>query len=118
MTTCCRLTQPPVCCSGGCQANGFKGSMELFLGLASIDILGILTLGFCVLFFPRFGLIGLGVALLVLGLLGNVIWQGRERARREMLVFTSLTAQAMKDEQFDRAMRFVLQAYPARGAMQ
>src|SRR5262249_50031113 len=59
----------------------------------------------------------LGVALLVLGLLGNVLWQGRDVDRREQLVFTSLAAQAMKDEQFDRAMRFALQVYPARGAM-
>jgi Tol biopolymer transport system component len=59
----------------------------------------------------------LGVALLVLGLLGNVLWQGRDVDRREQLVFTSLAAQAMKDEQFDRAMRFALQGYPARGAM-
>ena len=35
-TTCCRLTQPPVCCSGDCQADGFKGSMEF---LAQRDVM-------------------------------------------------------------------------------
>jgi WD domain, G-beta repeat len=59
----------------------------------------------------------LGVALLVVGLLANVIMQDRDVIRREQVVFTSLAAQAMKDEQFDRAMRFALQAYPAGGAM-
>jgi hypothetical protein len=58
-----------------------------------------------------------GVGLLVLAMLANVLWQQHDTARRETLVYTSLAAQAMKDEQFDRAMRFALQAYPARGAM-
>jgi hypothetical protein len=58
-----------------------------------------------------------GVGLLVLAMLANVLWQQHDTARRETLVYTSLAAQAMKDERFDRAMRFALQAYPARGAM-
>jgi hypothetical protein len=58
-----------------------------------------------------------GVALLILGLFGNVLWHDRDVDRREQVVFTSLATQAMKDEQFDRAMRFALQAYPARGSM-
>jgi WD40 repeat protein/ABC-type oligopeptide transport system ATPase subunit len=58
-----------------------------------------------------------GVGLLVLAMLANVLWQQHDTDRREALVYTSLAAQAMNDEQFDRAMRFALQAYPARGAM-
>jgi WD40 repeat protein len=58
-----------------------------------------------------------GVGLLVLAMLGNVLWQQYDTARREMLAYTSLAAQAMKDEQFDRAMRYALQGYPAPGAM-
>jgi hypothetical protein len=58
-----------------------------------------------------------GVGLLVLAVLAYVVWQDRDVTRREQVVFTSLASEAMKDEQFDRAMRFALQAYPARGAM-
>jgi WD40 repeat protein len=58
-----------------------------------------------------------GVAILMLAVLGNVLWQQHDTARREMLVYTNLATQAMKDGQFDRAMRFALQGYPARGGM-
>jgi hypothetical protein len=58
-----------------------------------------------------------GIALSFLGLFVNVLRQSRDAARREQLAFTSLAAQAMKDEQFDRATRFALQGYPAQGAM-
>jgi DNA-binding beta-propeller fold protein YncE len=58
-----------------------------------------------------------GVALPVLGLLGNVLWQGRDVSRREQSVYTSLAAKALNDEQFDRAMRYALEAYPARGSI-
>src|SRR5262249_49451846 len=34
-----------------------------------------------------------------------------------LVVFTSLATQAMKEDRFDRAMRFALQAYPARGSL-
>jgi WD40 repeat protein len=56
-----------------------------------------------------------GVAVLVLAVLGYVTWKSYDVARREMLVFTSLAATALNDEQFDRAMRYALQAYPAPG---
>jgi WD40 repeat protein len=59
----------------------------------------------------------IGVGLLVFVMLGNVLWQQHDTARREMLVYTSLAAQALKDEQFDRAIRYALQGYPAPGAM-
>ena len=58
-----------------------------------------------------------GIGVLVLVMLGNALWQQHDTARREMGVYTSLAAQAMKDGQFDRAMRFALQAYPPPGAM-
>src|ERR1700681_2370508 len=56
-----------------------------------------------------------GVSLLVLLLLGYVTWKDYDVARREVAVFTSLAANALKEDQFDRAMRYALQAYPARG---
>jgi WD40 repeat protein len=56
-----------------------------------------------------------GIAALVLAVLGYVTWKSYDVARREMLVFTSLAATALNDEQFDRAMRYALQAYPAPG---
>ena len=56
-----------------------------------------------------------GVAALVVLLLGYVTWKDYDVARREVAVFTSLAANALKEEQFDRAMRYALQAYPARG---
>src|SRR5262249_41245318 len=55
--------------------------------------------------------------LLVLAMLGNVVWEQYDTDRRERLLFTSLATQALKDEMFDRAMRFALRAYPARGAI-
>jgi WD40 repeat protein len=57
-----------------------------------------------------------GVGVLMLVMLGNVLWQQHDTAQREMRVYTSLAAQAMKDGQFDRAVRFALQAYPPPGA--
>jgi WD40 repeat protein len=36
-------------------------------------------------------------------------------ARREFLVYTSLAAKALSDEQFDRSLRYALQAYPGQG---
>src|SRR5262245_37194053 len=55
------------------------------------------------------------IAVMVLAVLGYVTWKSYDVARREMLVFTSLAATALNDEQFDRAMRYALQAYPAPG---
>src|SRR5215831_16696474 len=58
-----------------------------------------------------------GVAGLVLATAGYVSWQSYEVARREINVFTARATDAMHDEQFDRAMRYALQAYPARGRL-
>src|SRR5262249_28813475 len=57
------------------------------------------------------------IAALVLLVFGYVIWKGYSVERRELVVFTSLATQAMKEDRFDRAMRFALQAYPARGSL-
>src|SRR5215471_17350759 len=38
-------------------------------------------------------------------------------ASRELTVFTARAIDAMKDEQFDRAMRYALMAYPPRGSI-
>src|SRR5262245_56960422 len=55
------------------------------------------------------------IAVMVLAVLGYVTWKSYDVARREMLVFTSLAATALNDEQFDRAMRYAVQGYPAPG---
>ena len=57
-----------------------------------------------------------GVAVLVLAMVGYVTWQSYDLARREINVFTARATEALNDEQFDRAMRYALQAYPARVA--
>ena len=57
------------------------------------------------------------VAMLVLTMLGGVMWQSYDVARRETLVYTSLAAKALNDEQFDRTLRYALQRYPARGSI-
>ena len=58
-----------------------------------------------------------GVAALVLAMVGYVTWQSYDVARREINVFTARATEALNDEQFDRAMRYALQAYPARGRL-
>src|SRR5215472_6713559 len=58
-----------------------------------------------------------GTLILVLAMLANALWQQEETARREMGVHAALASEALADEQFDRAMRLALQAYPARGAI-
>src|SRR5215475_10411323 len=58
-----------------------------------------------------------GVTVLVLGMIGYLTWQAYDVSRREVAVFTSLAAQAMNDQHFDRALRYALQAYPARGRL-
>ena len=63
----------------------------------------------------RIGRLLRGVAALMIAMFGYLTWQSYDVARREIAVFTSLAVQAMKEGQFDRAMRFALQAYPARG---
>ncbi len=57
------------------------------------------------------------VAVLVFALLGYVTWQSYDVARREMLIYTGLAAIALNDGQVDRAMRYALQGYPARGSL-
>ena len=58
-----------------------------------------------------------GVAALVLAMVGYVTWQSYDVARREINVFTARATEALNDEHFDRAMRYALQAYPARGGL-
>src|SRR6516162_5090406 len=55
------------------------------------------------------------VASLVLLWFGYVLWKDYDVARRELNVFTARATDALNDEQFDRAMRYALQVYPARG---
>ena len=56
-----------------------------------------------------------GMVVFVLAMLGYVTWKDYDVTKREMLVFTSLAANALKEDRSDRAMRYALQAYPARG---
>ncbi len=58
-----------------------------------------------------------GVGILILAMLGYVVWQNYETTRRETLVYANLAAQAMRDEQYDRAMRLALQGSPPLGAL-
>ena len=53
----------------------------------------------------------------MLATIGYVTWQSYDVARREINVFTARATEALNDEQFDRAMRYALQAYPARGRL-
>jgi hypothetical protein len=48
---------------------------------------------------------------------GYVSWQSYDVARRELNVFTARAADALHDQQFDRAERYALQVYPARGRL-
>ena len=57
------------------------------------------------------------VAILVVAMVGYLTWQSYDLAKREINVFTARATDAMYDEQFDRAMRYALQAYPARGRL-
>ena len=57
------------------------------------------------------------VAALALALVGYATWESYDVARREMNVFTARATDALNDEQFDRAMRYALQVYPARGRL-
>jgi len=57
-----------------------------------------------------------GVGLLVLAMTANVILQQRDTDRREATVFLNPVDKAMEEERYDRAMRYALQALPARGA--
>ena len=50
-------------------------------------------------------------------MIGYVTWKDYDVARRELNVFTARATDAMMDEQFDRAMRYALPAYVARGSI-
>jgi WD40 repeat protein len=54
---------------------------------------------------------------LVLAMVGYVTWQSYDVAKRELNVFTARATDALNDEQFDRAIRYALQAYPADGRL-
>jgi hypothetical protein len=56
-----------------------------------------------------------GVAALVLAMIGYATWESYDVARREMNVFTARATDALNEEKYDLAMRYALQAYPARG---
>jgi hypothetical protein len=58
-----------------------------------------------------------GVGVLLLAGAGYLVWEGYDVARREMRVYTSLASNALRDGHFDRATRYALQAYPARGSL-
>src|SRR5215471_16026730 len=58
-----------------------------------------------------------GIAALTLVMIGYVTWKDFDVAKRELNVFTARATDAMKDEQFDRAMRYALLAYVARGSI-
>src|SRR5262249_56815066 len=55
-----------------------------------------------------------GLAVLVLVMIGYATWQSYDVTRREIKVFTARATDELNDEQFDRAMRYALQAYPTR----
>jgi hypothetical protein len=58
-----------------------------------------------------------GIAALMLVMVGYVTWKDYDVAKRELNVFTARATEAMKDEQFDRAMRYAMPAYLARGGI-
>jgi WD40 repeat protein len=68
-------------------------------------------------FQKRAGWALVGVAMVLISMLVNVLWQQYNTTRREQSVFTGLAAVALDNEEFDRAMRYSLQAYPARGSI-
>lgn len=57
-----------------------------------------------------------GVALLVLTMLGAALWQSYQTQVREQAVFASAAADAIRDENYEYAMRLALQAEPPAGA--
>ena len=58
-----------------------------------------------------------GIAALILVMIGYVTWKDYDVAKHEINVFTARATEAMKDDQFDRAMRYALPAYLARGGI-
>ena len=45
----------------------------------------------------------------------QIVLQAQEIVRRDLLVFSSLAAKAYGEQEYDRGMRYALQAYPPRG---
>ncbi|KYG19897.1 hypothetical protein SE92_06140 [Bradyrhizobium sp. AT1] len=58
-----------------------------------------------------------GVGVLLLAGLAGVIWQDIETTRREQTVFVNPVDTAVREQRYDRAMRYALQTFPAEGAM-
>ena len=56
------------------------------------------------------------VAALIIGMLIIVIHQGIQNDTREARVFASLAEKAISEQQYERAMRYALAAYPAPGS--
>ena len=56
-----------------------------------------------------------GIGALVVAMIGYATWKGYDVERREINVFTARVSDAMREEKFDRAMRYALQAYSPRG---
>src|SRR6516165_584399 len=57
------------------------------------------------------------VATLLVAMMSYVTSQSYDVARHELNVYTARAADALNDERFDLAMRYALQAYPARGRL-
>jgi hypothetical protein len=57
------------------------------------------------------------LAIGVLATVGYVSWESYDVARRELNVFTARATEALNEEKYDLAMRYALQAYPARGRL-
>jgi hypothetical protein len=55
------------------------------------------------------------VAVGAVGVVGDRTWRKYDLVRREINELTARAADALNEGQFDRAMRYALQAYPARG---
>ena len=57
------------------------------------------------------------VAIAVMTLIGYLTWQSYSLAQRELNVFLARATDAMNAGLYDRAIRYALQAYPARGQL-
>jgi WD40 repeat protein len=65
----------------------------------------------------RVGLLLWCIGATVLAMLGYALWKDYDVARREVAVFASLASRSLNDDHADRAMRYALQAFPARGSI-
>ena len=55
------------------------------------------------------------MATLIAIMVGYLTWQSYDLALRQIDVFTARATEALDGEQFNRAIRYALQTYPARG---